>query len=155
LYASIEAFVAGKSLHVQDGVDADGVRVGASARADDHQLAPEVFLDERVELLEAPRRRGHFRHLDGGEVERDVGVAVGDEERELRARRFHGGDEDVGEPELLAVAARRFLGARRGGHRQRERELDAAVVLAVAVGADRLRLALHDRPSSAWRMGLQ
>src|SRR5205814_1198000 len=58
------------------------------------------------------------------------------EEAEVAAGRLHGRHQHRLEPERLGEAARRLLGAARGGHGQGEGELDAPVVLAVAVGAD-------------------
>jgi len=56
-----QALLPREPLDVEDRVDADGVRVGADARPDDDELAPQGLLEGEVDLLRA--ERGYSRSV--------------------------------------------------------------------------------------------
>ena len=149
---SLQSVIAGKSFHVHDRVDAGGVRIGPDAGSHHDDAATDVALDHLVQLVETVLAVHHRGHFDGRIIELHMGAAIDDAEAVILARLLHAGDEHMAETELLGHRRRRFLRLLAGGHGQDEGELDDAVVLAVAVGADGL---LHALPSRISRKGLK
>ena len=66
---ALQAVVAGVALHVEDGVDAHRVRVGAGAGAEHDDPPADLLLDERVEVVEAQLLDDDLGHVDLGVVD--------------------------------------------------------------------------------------
>jgi hypothetical protein len=133
----LQALLPREALDVEDGVDADGVCVGADAAADHHQTPPHRALDGRVGLLRGEQRVVTFDDLDGAGVDEVVDPPVDDEEGEALPHRLgvhHQGGVHAHLVGELGGGALRDLGVRHG---QREAELHHAVAGGVAVRADR------------------
>ena len=105
---ALEPVVAGVALHVEDGVDAHGVGVGAGARAEDDH--PPAELRSSISLLRSSKpslRNDDLRDVDARVVERDVRPGVDDEEGVMVRRGLGGGDLHVREAEPRCTAAAR------------------------------------------------
>ena len=129
------------SLHVEDRVDAHGVRVGADARTDHHELAAERRTDPQVHL----RRREHgelpLGHGHGRQVDNVADPPVDDEEREVRPHPLGMHDHRRVQPHLGRELQRGAFGPGplrlvTERHGQRERELHPPVPRGVAVRPD-------------------
>ena len=92
-----------------------------------------------LDLLARERLGAHLGHVDAGGVDRVRRVAVDDEEREALGARLHGGDDGIGQPVSLREALGGLARPRARRELQRERELDHAVSVAIAVRAPSLR----------------
>ena len=121
------------AFHVHDGINADGVCVGAGAGSDDDNLASDMFADVLVGFVHVHHGGLHLRNMDRGEVNGMDGGAVAVEEGVTFGQLFVVNNQRVLETHLLHQLFGRFNGFLTARNRQRETQLCLTVVHRVAI----------------------